>query len=100
MYIDFTKVLMEIDGLTPVLTPENQPFTLQLACQGGLLNSKRPLTGEQKIADFDFAKRIQANGELELKAEEIVLLKERIADAFSAVIVKRSWDILDPKTDA
>jgi hypothetical protein len=37
-----------------------------------------------------------SEGEQDLKAEEIVLLKDRIAEVYSPLYVGRAWEILDP----
>ena len=99
MKIDFSIVLMDLDGKTPLHIEGDKPLTLRLACVNALLNPRRPLLGAQQCDDFDLAERItKSDTALELTAEQIVLLKERIGDIPSPAQCKRAWAVLDPTT--
>ncbi len=100
MRVDFSTVLMDLDGETALRAEGDRPLTLKLACISALLNPRRPLSGTQQCDDFDLAELItNAEGLLDLTAEQIVLLKERIADNPGPARVKRSWAVLDPPSE-
>lgn len=58
------------------------------------------LTGEQKIKNFTLAQRVSCGGEVELIAEDIALIKSRVARAFNTLVTGRVWELLDPASVA
>lgn len=99
MKIDFSEVLMDLDGETPLRIEGDKPLTLRLACVSALLNPRRPISGVQQCDDFDLAERIkESDTTLDLTAEQIVTLKDRIGDVPKPAQCKRAWAILDPAT--
>jgi len=51
----------------------------------------------EKYERATIGEKIWKKGEVELEPEEIDLLKRLIGEKGSPVVVKQSWDILDPK---
>lgn len=99
MQIDFSAVLMDLDGETPLRIEGDTPLTLRLACVSALLNPRRPVSGVQQCDDFDLAKLIkESDAALDLTAEQIVTLKDRISDVPKPAQCYRAWAILDPAT--
>ena len=110
MKIDVTQQLTELDG-TPMVTgkqicqvcghvvSEPEPMTVRLAAARALaamLPDERSLPGDEKVARFHLALRITDEDEPDLKAEDVVLIKELVGKVYGSIIVGRVWDILDP----
>lgn len=93
--IDFTTALRDLDG-TP-LHADGKRLTLGGACIGALSNPRRPLVAKTQIEDCALAKRILGNDTLDLSAEDIVKLKERIEDINKPVLYAQACELLDPK---
>lgn len=51
--------------------------------------------GAIKFSRYQLAQKINVGGEVEITAEEISTLKEKIAESYSPLIVGRSYDILE-----
>lgn len=81
---------------------DSKMFTLKTACINGLyaqFEDEKNLSGEEKIKRYNLAEKIYSakdKDEVDLKAEEITLLKKLIAKAYGALIVGRCWELLDP----
>lgn len=112
MAIDFTRVLKTMDGAT--LTelaqlgdgkpPESVNATLgRIACNA-LVNSnqgERALPGDEQVKRFFLAQKVLGNAAAELSADEIVLIKDRIAKTYDkALVVGQAWEMLDPEGTA
>jgi len=84
------------DGDTPVAM---EALTLQEVCRFALANTlpgDDKLAGDTKFEHFHLALRIVDNNEVELKAEEISTIKERIGKVWSTMVMGRAWEMLDP----
>ena len=76
------------------------PVTLGSISAFALLAQKqgeKDVSGKEKASRFKLALRV-SEGEHDLKAEEVVLLKDRIAEVYSPLYVGRAWEILDPES--
>ena len=60
------------------------------------LEEDQRLPGEQKIKNFVLAQRISVGGHVDLTAEEVSLVKARVAKAFNVLATGRIWELLDP----
>lgn len=54
------------------------------------------LAGDVKVKRFMLALKVTGAGELDLTAEDVAVLKERIAKAYGPLVVGRAWALLDP----
>jgi len=99
MIIDLTQELRDFDG-RPMSDSENgKPTTLGTICSRALLAifpDEQNLSGEQKFQRYKLAMKLAENDRPDLKAEEIADLKKLIGKAFSAMVVGRCWEMLDP----
>ena len=87
-----------------------KPFTLRAACLNVLTmppvdtdkrtNQPKEIEAEEKLKMADLAQRIyKCNSLIDLKSEEITMLKEFINKRYRAPLtVKQAYDILDPTT--
>lgn len=95
---------MKINLNAPMLDLNNQKikqdngklFTLKDVCIISLLsNDESVKTGVEKMKRFLLSSKIQKANDLDLKAEEIVLLKDSIGKVYNALIVGRAYELLD-----
>lgn len=100
MKIDFTQVLKDFDG-KPIKGADEEDITLAFICVDALLAT---LPDEQKspnaddfIRRYEFAKAIRKGEEMDLKAEDIVLLKSRILKTRPVLIYGITSDMLEKK---
>ena len=109
MKIDVTQQLTELDG-TPMITGkqvcqvcgsvvgESEPMTVRLAATRALTaqyRDEQSLPGDEKVTRFHLALKLTDEAEPDLKAEEIVLIKNVVGKMYGPVVVGRMWSILD-----
>lgn len=98
--IDLDVTLVALDGTTALRNEANKVVKLRMIAIACLL-ANRPCTPEEKIADFDLAERLHGHKsvQIDLSIEEVAHLKKRIGESQGPLVVKRCWDILDPRTE-
>lgn len=74
------------------------PFTLRKVCVAVLLNpTEDNLKADDKIERYYLAQKIhKSDGLVDLRSEEITLLKELIAVPYPPLTVAQAYEILDP----
>lgn len=103
MKIDFTQPILDLDN-KPVME-EGKAVTLKKLAINSLLavliderQQPEQLDGETKVKHSLLAQTIYSKPEnVELKAEEVALLKSRIARMYSPWSVMRAWNLLEAK---
>jgi len=84
--------------MVPVETDEN--FRLKDALINSLYGQyedEKFLSGEEKMKRYFLAEKIwKVQGEIDLSAEEITLLKRLVAAAYNILIVGRVYELIDP----
>lgn len=79
---------------------ETIPFTLLRACLtalGGTAANEPPASANDQLQRFLLAEKINGIGPVELSADEIVLIKERLAKAYTAAaVVGQAIKLVDP----
>lgn len=106
MKLDFTQVLYGFDGealLEEKMSPEGKviktPCTLGSVSKMALRVNYQDDSEAVKTQKFDIAIGIVTSGaEVELKLEDLVLLKKTIAKAFGPEVVGRVNQLLEGKT--
>lgn len=86
----------------PILQLDGQPFkddpTLGTVCflavTGSLPNDERQ-DGAQKMRLYGLAQKVHGGGVVDLTAEDVALLKERIGRAFTVLVVGRAYELLE-----
>ena len=99
MKIDFTQVLKDFDG-KPLKGPEKD-ITLGFICEDALLavlkgETEKP-NADDYITRFELARSIHKGEELDLKTEDIVLIKGRILKTRPALVYGLTSDMLEKK---
>lgn len=101
MKIDFTPTINDLKG-KPIKEgdAEDSPVaTLGSICITALMaqfEDERTLPAKEKVSRFKLAQKLVDAKELELKVEEVNLLKTLVGKAFGALIVGRAEELLDP----
>jgi len=73
--------------------------TIKSAVMGSLINVLRgdeTLAAEQKVKMFELAMRIHGAEQIELTAEDVSLIKERVGKAYPPMVVGRVFQAIDP----
>jgi len=101
MKIDFGQELLGIDG-KPIMDPQSQEaIRLNSVCINALmgqLEEDSKVAGEKKLARWTLACRVQnGKGPIDMTAEEIADIKDRVGKAFAPVIVGPAFLALDCK---
>lgn len=108
--IDFTAILTDADNQPiyecanpgpsiPANDPackDKRPFTLGLAAERALIQPEQNLSPEDSLMRGQLALNVLNSSGAELKAEEIALIKKRIAALYGPLIVARAFPLLDP----
>ena len=101
MKIDFTQVLKDLDG-KEIKGPDGD-ITLGFICVDALLapleNEMKTPNADDTIRRYEFAKAIHKGEEMELKVEDVALLKDRILKTRPALIYGITSDMLEKKED-
>ena len=114
--IDFTTVLNDQDGhpleeciepmANPPLAPVDKACTKKQDITLGIVSTRALLTPEQNLQPEDSQKRgqlalsVYRSAGAQLTAEEVALIKKRIAAVYGPLIVARAFPLLDPATAA
>ena len=104
MIIDFSKQLFTRKGdpMKESMEPEAKIATLGSVCIAALDSTTGAgnLAGKDKYRRGWLADRIfRAKAPISIKAEDLVTIKELVGQAFSPIVVKQAWDILDPQEE-
>lgn len=100
MRIDFSAILLNLND-TPLMQPPGadgaaSPATLAWVASEALLRATDEKDGQKKYALYALAMKVGGGGEHELKAEDVALIKVKIAEQFGPLVVGRSFDLLEP----
>lgn len=99
--IDFKAEMTDIAGKPiPADIGKPEPLTLQRVCEDALVASypdEQTLSPGEKNLRFWLAVKIH-NGEQNLSADEITLLKKVVGKAYGPLVVGRAYGMLDPNS--
>lgn len=101
MQIDFNKTIANVKGEV-IKKEDDKEVTLGSVAIDALLATfpdEQNLSGEDKVARFKLSMSIADHQEKNLvretTAEEISLIKKLIAKGFNALVVGRTWELLE-----
>lgn len=97
MKIDFSKVLMQLDGKTPLQMSGDDPkeFTLGDCAVGALLAPGTvQQTAVEKIRRARLAEIAYDAGEVDVSVEDVVMMRTCIGETYAALIVLRAFTLL------
>jgi hypothetical protein len=106
--IDFSTVIRDLDGAPVKMCADETPAckagaTIGMIAAGALLapdDPHSPQAPAEKVRCFTLALSVHKGGRIDVSAEDVVLIKGRIAAAYGPLIVGRAFEILDPAPDA
>ena len=97
MKYDTHTPLLEIDGKTQLNDGKGTQLTFAHIARMVLVQNDEK-EGEAKYKHYMLATKIeQANGSVELSAEEVASLKKLVGQMMPVVVVGRMWDLLDQR---
>ncbi len=98
MKIDFSQSIRKLDG-TEVKKEDKTNFTLaDVACEAVLSEPEgKKYSGQEKSRRYALAIKIHGHNNLplELSVEDIVLIKEGIAEIYAPLVSGQAWDMFD-----
>ena len=99
MKIAVNQVLTQFNG-QPIMDMDDKgnaiPATVKLALVNAILAPERDEKGVQKVQKYELAKRIfKAEQEVEVTAEEVVLIKRCVEGAYAPLIVGQLNELLE-----
>jgi hypothetical protein len=111
MKVNVTQPIKELDGSQLMTGKDTCPtcrqtvgkteqMTLRSVVVDALLTTfgdERELSGEDKLKRYDLAVQIYACDEMQLKAEEVALIKKLVARRYGPLVTGQAWAMLDPK---
>lgn len=111
MKIKVTQVLLELEGCEMAtggnLCPqcgqplgERKPFTLRLACTRALsavYRDEQNVSGDEKFERGVLAMKIYNEDTVELKAEEIAMVKKLVAKMYGPIVILQVHNLLEGK---
>ena len=100
MVIDFSKAITNLDG-TPLKQGdgrEDKVADLRYCCIEALLSMdpKEQIAGEKKLQRYSLAKKIyNATEPLELKVEDVALIKELVGKGYGVGVVGPVFELIE-----
>ena len=101
MKINFDSTITDLAG-NPIQIDDKgvkRPCTLRDVCTNALLletAKSQGIEGKEKVRRFRLADKIFGTKEpIQIEAEDIVLLKQLVAEAYAPLVTGRSWDLLE-----
>ena len=102
MVIDVSKNLYQLNGNVIMDVDEKgnaTPATLKLALVNAILSSEPNEKPVDKLHKYELAKSIyKAEKEVELKVEDVALIKRRVEDVYAPLIVGQVVELLEGKS--
>ena len=89
-----------IENIKRLLKAATAEMTVRDACSTALsINiGNKQLSGIEKVKQYELAKRFVIEDKPDLAAEDIVIVKNCVADMYSPLVVGQIWNILDGKS--
>lgn len=97
MLIDFATKIKNFDG-TLILDEKNQTTSLGTVAITALVTLTKKDESVDAKTKYEWgvlADKIYGGKKLDLKSNEIVLLKERIGQLFGPLVIRQAWDLLE-----
>ena len=96
MKILINQKLLGLDGKTPIINPDKSFLTLKDVCVNSILSPLQEDDQKAKYEKYELYKILRdANTEVELTAEHIVLLKKCIGKFQPPLVMGQCFDLLE-----
>jgi len=97
MLVNVNQVLKTLDGQT-MKDNDGQgnavDATVKMAIVNGLLSPVQKESGIDKVKKYELAKKVFNADEVDLNEDEIKLIKDRVGESFSPIIVGQIYELL------
>lgn len=100
MEINLNQVLKNLDD--EEVKVNDEILTLRRTCVNALLTQTeddKRLTGEDKFKLAELARAIHGSETIDLKSEDIVLLKKRIGKIYLPLMILQAYEMLEKKNE-
>ena len=98
MNVDFSQQIKGLDGVV-LKGEDSKELTLASVCTNAVLanfQDEANLSGEEKVKRYDLALGIYSTTEpLDLKSEDVALIKKSVAKLFGALVVGQAFKMLE-----
>jgi hypothetical protein len=98
MKVDFSQQIKGLDGVA-LKGEDGKELTLATVCTNAVLanfQDEANLSGEEKVKRYDLALAIYSSTEpLDLKSEDVALIKKLVAKMFGALVVGQAFRMLE-----
>ena len=96
MLVNVSKTLKAISGETmkDVVDGNAIDATMKMVIVNAILSPVKDESGVDKVKKYELAKKVYASDEVELTAEEISLIKERVGEGFAPIVVGQIFELL------
>jgi len=97
MLINVDGVLKSMDGkaLQDVVNGEARDALIKDVLVNAILSPVQNESGMDKVKKYELAKRIYVGGDINLTAEEIALIKDRVGESYAPIIVGQLYELLE-----
>jgi len=103
MKIDFSTPICDFDGKPLPLIKEgkvveDKTVTLATVCVEALnatFPDERELDGKEKFDRFMLASKVYSGGEIDLKVEDLAMIKKLVGKAYGPLVVGRVYELID-----
>jgi len=101
MLVNVDGVLKSMSGetLKDVVNGEAIDAKVKDALVNAILSPVQNEQGVEKVKKYELAKRIYAGGDIDLVAEEVALIKERVGESYAPIIVGQLFELLDSESE-
>jgi hypothetical protein len=99
--INFSAILLDLQD-KPLMQPGDSPAPATLAwiASEALLRATDDKDGQKKYQLYALAMKVGKGGEVELKSEDIALIKTKVGEQFAPLVVGRAFDLLEQSEPA
>lgn len=97
MKYDFTTVVKDLSGVS-IKNEKGEELTLKYATQNALFAMTQEdsgTTGEEKYTRYRLASKVNKDGLVDLRSEDVTKLKERIGKAYGPLVVGFAFDFFE-----
>jgi hypothetical protein len=93
--VNFSQVLIDLEG-SPIVD-NGKPVTLGAITAQALLaaDPNTPESGDDKARAYDIATRVYRAGEVEVSVEDVALMKKKIGQFMTAIVVGQTFRMLE-----
>jgi bifunctional DNase/RNase len=93
-----TRIQLKTLNGTLIVGEDNAPITIGMIIANALLAQTKgstPLSGEEHIKRYELARKVFQEVEVELKAEQVVLIKKCVSDTYTTLYAGQILEVLD-----